>query len=72
MITCDCKRNGEVEKAEYDDDDDDLVVVGSNEHILQTLAASGMVLVFQGGNWRWPGVREGSNVTHTNLNGLTC
>lgn len=65
-------QNDVLSKDDDDDDDDDQVVVGSNAHILQTLAASGMVLVFQGGNWRWPGVREGSNVTHTNLNGLTC
>ena len=32
---------------------------GSSTHVLQSLASSGMVLVFQGGNWRWPGVREG-------------
>lgn len=31
----------------------------SNAQIVQELASSGMVLVFQGGNWRWPGVREG-------------
>lgn len=35
------------------------VVLSRNEQILQALASSGMVLVFQGGNWRWPGVREG-------------
>ena len=38
---------------------DDVASLSSNTHILQTLASSGMVLVFQGGNWRWPGVREG-------------
>jgi prolyl 4-hydroxylase len=38
---------------------DDITSSSSNAHILQFLASSGMVLVFQGGNWRWPGVREG-------------
>jgi len=33
--------------------------IKSNAQIVQELASSGMVLVFQGGNWRWPGVREG-------------
>jgi len=32
---------------------------GSNEYIVGNLAASGMVIVAQGGNWMWPGVREG-------------
>eukprot|EP00986_Skeletonema_menzelii_P015361 scaffold11569_cov157-Skeletonema_menzelii.AAC.14 len=40
--------------------ENDVVSTGeSNAQILQALVSSGMVLVFQGGNWRWPGVREG-------------
>eukprot|EP00984_Skeletonema_dohrnii_P010050 scaffold3891_cov124-Skeletonema_dohrnii-CCMP3373.AAC.4 len=42
-----------------DSDDEHNSVMKSNTQILQELASSGMVLVFQGGNWRWPGVREG-------------
>mmetsp|Transcript_36951 Transcript_36951/g.66463 ORF Transcript_36951/g.66463 Transcript_36951/m.66463 type:complete len:517 (-) Transcript_36951:119-1669(-) len=33
--------------------------IGSNKHIMHSIAASGMVVVAQGGNWMWPGVREG-------------
>lgn len=33
--------------------------VGSNKHIISSIAASGMVIITQGGNWMWPGVREG-------------
>jgi len=33
--------------------------IGSNKHVVSSIAASGMVVVTQGGNWMWPGVREG-------------
>lgn len=33
--------------------------IGSNNHIMSTIATSGMVVVAQGGNWMWPGVKEG-------------
>lgn len=33
--------------------------VGSSKHIMSSIVASGMVVVSQGGNWLWPGVREG-------------
>ena len=48
-----------VSKTSSSVDDGNNNMIGSNEHILQMLASSGMVLVFQGGNWGWPGVREG-------------
>lgn len=33
--------------------------IGSNKHIIGSITASGMIVVTQGGNWMWPGVREG-------------
>lgn len=33
--------------------------LASNNHIMNTIAASGMIVIAQGGNWLWPGVREG-------------
>ncbi len=33
--------------------------IGSNKHIMNSIIASGMIIVTQGGNWIWPGVREG-------------
>lgn len=33
--------------------------VGSNKHIMSSIVASGMIVIAQGGNWLWPGVREG-------------
>jgi prolyl 4-hydroxylase len=33
--------------------------IGSNKHIMNSIIASGMIIVIQGGNWVWPGVREG-------------
>mmetsp|Transcript_379 Transcript_379/g.726 ORF Transcript_379/g.726 Transcript_379/m.726 type:complete len:512 (+) Transcript_379:136-1671(+) len=33
--------------------------VGSNKHIMSCIVASGMIVITQGGNWMWPGVREG-------------
>ena len=39
--------------------EDENSKIKSNAQILEMLASSGMVLVFQGGQWRWPGVREG-------------
>ena len=38
---------------------DDSNVVGSNKHILASIAASGMIVLTNGGNWVWPPVREG-------------
>ncbi|KAL7552761.1 hypothetical protein ACHAWF_015999 [Thalassiosira exigua] len=32
---------------------------GSNSHVMDTIATSGVIVVSQGGNWVWPGVREG-------------
>ena len=37
--------------------------VGSNKHIMSTIAASGMLVVTNGGNWVWPPVREGFKST---------
>jgi prolyl 4-hydroxylase len=33
--------------------------VGSSKHVMNTIIASGMIVAIQGGNWLWPGVREG-------------
>lgn len=33
--------------------------IGSNSHIMNSIAASGMIVIAQGGNWVWPGVKEG-------------
>lgn len=33
--------------------------IGSNKHIMSSIAVSGMIVIAQGGNWLWPGVREG-------------
>jgi prolyl 4-hydroxylase len=33
--------------------------IGSNQYIMSNIIASGMIIVTQGGNWVWPGVREG-------------
>lgn len=33
--------------------------VGSSTHIMSAIVASGMIIIEQGGNWLWPGVREG-------------
>ena len=33
--------------------------IGSSRHIMSSIVASGMAVVAQGGNWLWPGVREG-------------
>jgi prolyl 4-hydroxylase len=33
--------------------------IGSNQHIMSSIIASGMIIVTQGGNWVWPGVHEG-------------
>lgn len=33
--------------------------IGSNQHIMSIIIASEMIVISQGGNWVWPGVREG-------------
>ena len=44
-------------------ENDDIVrgadKIGSNNYIMSSMAASGMLVIAQGGNWVWPGVREG-------------
>ena len=44
------------ERDEVTTDDDG---VGSSKHIMNSIVASGMIVAVQGGNWLWPGVREG-------------
>jgi len=51
--------SGERIVGENDDVSKDGDGIGSNERTLRTIAASGMMVVVQGGNWVWPGVREG-------------
>ena len=33
--------------------------IGSNKHIMSSITVSGIIVITQGGNWLWPGVREG-------------
>lgn len=57
--------------------DSDLVTsgdgIGSNQYIMSNIIASGMIIVTQGGNWVWPGVREGfqRNVSLSSSSGTT-
>lgn len=51
--------SGERLIGERDEVTTDTDGVGSSKHIMNTIVASGMIVAVQGGNWLWPGVREG-------------